>query len=119
MEGSEFDLVLVRNSFVWVGSHFCMFSTIALEGRATAELTPGADWILHALSSVLILPILNACDNHIRGGMMNHIQRKRIDSLLEEFKFNDEMTLKIAEMKNSYDGWWPVRGDGNCYYRYT
>lgn len=40
-----------------------------------------------------------------------------IKTLRNEFKFNDNYTKNINELKKYYCGWRKVRGDGNCYYR--
>ena len=43
--------------------------------------------------------------------------RCTMGDLKEDFKYNESMKEKIEEMSVEYDGYRPIRGDGNCYYR--
>ena len=43
--------------------------------------------------------------------------RCTMKDLKEDFMYNESMKEKIEEMKEEYDGYRPIRGDGNCYYR--
>jgi hypothetical protein len=43
--------------------------------------------------------------------------RCTMGDLKEDFKYNESMKEKIEEMSVEYNGYRPIRGDGNCYYR--
>eukprot|EP00928_Gymnodinium_smaydae_P099656 TRINITY_DN9571_c0_g1_i2.p1 TRINITY_DN9571_c0_g1~~TRINITY_DN9571_c0_g1_i2.p1 ORF type:complete len:598 (+),score=129.31 TRINITY_DN9571_c0_g1_i2:116-1909(+) len=44
--------------------------------------------------------------------------REPLESLADEFKFNESIVAKVAELQaHGYNAWRRVRGDGNCFYR--
>ena len=49
--------------------------------------------------------------------ILNLHDRCTMNDLKEDFKYNESMKEKIEEMSVEYDGYRPIRGDGNCYYR--
>eukprot|EP00971_Amphidinium_carterae_P158097 3133826-Amphidinium_carterae.2 len=62
--------------------------------------------ILHSLPS-----------RHRDPALLNLGERKPLETLALECKYNDSKVQKIAHLAETYDAWRPVRGDGNCYYR--
>eukprot|EP00747_Dinoflagellata_sp_TGD_P167833 gnl/TRDRNA2_/TRDRNA2_193023_c0_seq1.p1 gnl/TRDRNA2_/TRDRNA2_193023_c0~~gnl/TRDRNA2_/TRDRNA2_193023_c0_seq1.p1 ORF type:complete len:384 (-),score=69.06 gnl/TRDRNA2_/TRDRNA2_193023_c0_seq1:95-1192(-) len=52
-----------------------------------------------------------------RKGIPNIQERKAIETLEDECRFNQGKLRKIRELAQTYGHWRPIRGDGNCYYR--